>query len=232
MDLTELRRIAPPFLLSPRRRMGSESMPAQPFGSLPDDRWTALAIAELLDAHTPVRMPMWRWWVSALDWDDEPAIFTMTHVATEAGVQPSRLVQSRLSADECERIAAVVTPQRDRLFGPMLAWLVTDTAETLTMMDSFPDDFGPRIRARRDHELVMRCLEPLTPAPEPESRRALTNSPVAPILVSAGDELVTPLECSACHNVWTPRVPYPKKCPRCQRYIAWDAQRPSASSAV
>lgn len=184
-----------------------------------------LLIAEELCAHMVVPPHDWRWWCDVVSYRAEHPKdrYTLARLARDASVQYQSLYSGRISPEDGERCAAIVTVLRDRLFGRWLREAETAYRANAAFVGRFHAEVGAGITASAD--TCARALLPLHAAPaETGTAIAYVREGLDPTYIAARAprETRATLACSACRYMWMPRVEQPAKCPRCQRYLVWE----------
>ena len=165
------------------------------------------------------------WWVRALSGPVERD-FTMAQLAQEAGVLRARLYAGTLTPSECLVVAQVLTLERDRLWGAIVA----SVHASARLLDRLGRDPAGLLAVSE------RAAEPIVIAPPAVVQMA--TGATAQELAERGPAAVSPapaaavrgrlVQCTGCQHLWRTRVERPVKCPRCQSLLAWPEDEESS----
>ena len=178
------------------------------------------------------------WWVRVLSGSVERD-YTMAQLAQESAVLRSRLYAGTLNPPECVAVSRVLTVARDRLWSGIVAAARGRVAEDRRIRLLLGD---PAMIAESEALLAAcdRAAAPIIVAPPPREHapaasaiaRALAGSEAAPAIAPAPPYAAPLSECERCSYLWRPRVPQPRRCPRCQVPLLWSAPATPAPPAA
>lgn len=167
------------------------------------------AIASALAEHVEGPPAGLGWWCKAMGGPDGSSC-TIADVARTAAVPYAHAYYARYAMGERDRVAAVLSAERDAVFSRVL-----DRGESLAReMAKLVEAFGSaeaKAEARALLDTYARARMPI--------RFTLPTDVDAPQVEQI--QHYEPIECAGCHHVWTPRVPRPVKCPVCQRIMRY-----------